>query len=159
MVMKKGVIKPHYLKTPEERLEAFKQYCEHVAAGWPVLSFVSTGLKKNIAGEGMETYLKNFAHELPMEMLEHARAKRFQHWLGEGVKLMRGGYQHGSPVVWQTMMRNMFKSIGWDQFDSKPPEGPTESSKLTIAKMKELNAGNYTESKASSKLSRSNFED
>lgn len=147
------------LKTPEQICEAYRQYCEFISEGWPRECFITVGLEKNITWEAMEKYIKANPDHCPEEEMKKAMALRYKHWLNEGITLMKGGYKFGSPQVWSVMMRNMFKNYRWDKEDLQSDNAPTEASILTLTKMKEINVGNYNESKTSPKLSGRDFED
>jgi hypothetical protein len=103
------------LKDLEVRQQAYIQYCAHIASGMPKESFVFDHREHSVTWETMDRYIKENPCEFPAILMQIARAKRYEFWLQEGISLMRGLYKGGSPVVWQTIMRNMFKAEGWDR--------------------------------------------
>lgn len=106
------------LDTAELRQEAYRQYCAHLASGKNKFSFYFVHPELTLTTDTMEKYLKEYSSEFDPNLMKVALAKRFEHWEEEGKKLMTGKYKHGSPVVWQTFMRNSFKAEGWDKIES-----------------------------------------
>ena len=51
---------------------------------------------------------------------------------------MKGGYPGGSPVVWQTIMRNIFKAEKWDVKDLEESNVPSQTVKVMLAEVKSL---------------------
>lgn len=103
------------LKRPDYRQEAYKQYCAHLATGKDKKSFVfhhTDDPLLSVTYKTMDRYIEENPAEFPPILLEIAQSKSFEHFEEEGKKLMRGAYKHGSPVVWQTFMRNKF---GYDK--------------------------------------------
>lgn len=103
------------LKDPDVRQEAYRQFCEHIAAGWPIESFFFDHPKQSVCWRTMLRYINENPAEFQPILMEKARAARYKRWMWEGMKLMMGKYKGGSPVVWQTIMRNIFKDVGWDR--------------------------------------------
>lgn len=110
------------LKDCDIRQEAFRQYCQHLALGYPKESFFFDHPSSSVCWKTMERYIAESPAEFPPYLIEKAKAARYKHWFNEGQILMKGGYKFGSPVVWQTIMRNMFKDVGWDRLDEKDKE-------------------------------------
>ena len=63
----------------------------------------------------MERYISENPGEFQPILMQEAQANRYKKWFCEGMALMKGKYKGGSPVVWQTIMRNIFKDVGWDK--------------------------------------------
>lgn len=103
------------LDTVELRQEAYKQYCKHLASGLNKHSFYFEHPELTLTAETMDKYIKEYASEFDPRLMKVALAKRFRFWEQEGMKLMQGKYKAGSPVVWQTFMRNSFRNEGWDR--------------------------------------------
>lgn len=103
------------LNTVELRQEAYRQYCAHLASGLNKFSFYFEHPELTLTTDTMEKYLKEYASEFDPRLMKVALAKRFKFWEQEGMKLMQGKYKAGSPVVWQTFMRNSFRNEGWDR--------------------------------------------
>ena len=103
------------LKDPDVRQEAYKQYCDHIASGWPKEAFFYKHPEHSVCWKTMERYISENPAEFPSFLMEEAKALRYKHWLTEGQTIMKGGYRGGSPIIWQTCMRNIFKDVGWDR--------------------------------------------
>jgi hypothetical protein len=145
------------LTTSELKEEAYRQYCEHVAEGWPKESWYFEHPDLTLTWQTMETYIKNEPDVFKSNLMNLAKAKRYRHWFGEGKTLMKGGYAHGSPVVWQTIMRNMFKEQKWDVKELEQPQTASEETTVIIAKMENMN-GSSPEPEAAEQLPTSNSE-
>lgn len=107
----RGVI----LKDPAIRQIAYKDFCQHIADGYPqeCWSFHKDGHR--CSWMTMLTYIKNdTCSEFDPLLKEQAHAEAYKKLYGEGLTLMKGGYKNGSPVVWQTIMRNVNRRFGWD---------------------------------------------
>jgi hypothetical protein len=103
------------LKDPDVRQEAFRQYCSHLASGYPKESFFFNHPIHSVTWETMDRYIAEHPSEFPPFLIKQAKAARYKHWLDKGIGLMEGKFKGGSPVVWQTIMRNIFRSEGWDR--------------------------------------------
>lgn len=131
------------LKDLEVKKEAYRQYCAHLASGYPKESFFLNHPTLSCCYKTIEKYIASEPSDFPPILIEAAKAKRFQFWINEGMKLMKGEYRFGSPVVWQTIMRNMFKDYGWERDDSKQASYTPEQENLIkdlfaqIAKLRE----------------------
>jgi hypothetical protein len=109
------------LKEPDVRQEAYRQYCKHIAEGWPRDAFFFDHPTHSVCWQTMEKYLEDTTEFNP-QLLKRAQAARYQHWMKKGINLMEGQYKNGSPVVWQTIMRNIFRKQGWDNFKTHEEE-------------------------------------
>lgn len=148
------------LTTPELKEEAYRQYCQHLSEGWPKEAFFFDHEELQITWKTMDKYIRENPADFPSIKMETAQAKRYKHWLTEGQTLMKGGYQHGSPVVWQTFMRNMFKDLKWDQKElDQDSNRPSEDFKAKLHSIKELHVTDVLQSKASEVPQGSNGED
>lgn len=103
------------LKDPNIRDQAYDEYCAHIAEGYPKEAFFFSHPTESISYKTMDKYIAECPEDFPPSKMEQAKSKRYQHWFGEGKTLMQGKYKNGSPVVWQTIMRNVFKNEGWDR--------------------------------------------
>ncbi len=103
------------IKDKESRQQVFKAYLSHLESGFPKEAFsYSNEHEETCCWKTMNKWIKENPIEFPPILIEQAMAKRYKLWFEIGMKMVRG-----SPVVWQTIMRNMFKEYGWDQDDSK----------------------------------------
>lgn len=107
------------LKDPNVRQEAFKQYCEHLASGYPREAFFFEHPVHSVCWETIEKYIEENPQEFPPIKIKQAMARRYRHWLDKGRSLMEGKFRGGSPTVWTVCMRNLFKDIGWDKEDKE----------------------------------------
>lgn len=121
------------LPTLELKLEAYKQYCQHIADGWPKKAFWFDHPEITLTWATIEKYIKEEPDVFSSILMEQAEAKKYKYWFGEGKTLMKGEYNHGSPVVWQTIMRNMFKADKWDQKELEQEDKPSEAMKVVVA--------------------------
>ena len=148
------------LPTSELKQEAYRQFCQHLIEGWPKESWCFEHPDLSLTCETMEKYIEEGNEiDFPPILMKMAKAKRYKYWFGEGKTLMVGGYQHGSPVVWQTIMRNMFKEQKWDIKDLVQESAPTVPIKMQIHDMEQLDAGPKLQSQTDPKLSVRDEED
>ena len=103
------------LKDPAIRQEAYRQYCKHIGEGWPKEAFFFDHASQSASWQTLERYIKTCPDEFDIILMQQAKAMRLKYWIEEGKKIQDGRYTKSSPIVWQTMMRNMFRDIGWDQ--------------------------------------------
>lgn len=111
------------LKNPTVRQEAYRQYCDWIASGYPRESFFFDHPEHSVCWETIEKYMKDFPEEFPPILMKQARARRYQYWFEKGKNLTAGRQEdipkdnrcNPSPQAWQVIMRNMFKKeCGWD---------------------------------------------
>jgi hypothetical protein len=124
------------LKDPAIRQEAYRQYLEHLAKGYPKETFFFDHPTHSVCYKTLDKYLRDHPDEFPPILMEKAKASRYRHWFDEGKMLMQGKYRHGSPVVWGTIMRNIFKDIGWDREISSNDD--SEQSRVFESIMKQI---------------------
>lgn len=132
----KNAVKLH---TSELKQEAYRQYCKHLEDGNPKEAFCYDDPNDPdlfITFQTMDKYIKEDPVEFPPIKMERALNKRYQHWFNEGKTIMKGGYPGGSPVVWQTIMRNIFKDQKWDAKDPEQPQTASEPTRVIIAQLK-----------------------
>lgn len=129
------------LKTPELKKEAYRQYLAHIAGGYPKESFSFDHPDIDITWETLDKYIEEDPTEFSPILMKKARAERYKTLFDEGITLMKGGYPGGSPVVWQTIMRNIFKAEKWDQKEPEENMGASDSAKFQLAQAKALPTG------------------
>lgn len=127
----KGNKRATKLKDPGVRQEAYKQYCNHIASGFPKEAFFFDHGTDSVCWRTIDRYIAENPTEFQPILMEKAQATRYKHWFDEGHKLMKGSYKGGSPVVWQTIMRNIFKDYGWDR------ETVSEANKTHVIRLAE----------------------
>lgn len=114
------------LKDPDVRQEAYRQYCDHIASGFPRESFFFKHPVHSVTWETMEKYIKENPDEFSPLLMAEARAKRFKYWFEVGRDITIGKIKRNSPVTWANIMRNCFKEYGWDRDINKVHEVPEE---------------------------------
>jgi hypothetical protein len=102
------------LKDPDIRLEAYRQYCEHIASGKSKEAFVFDHPNLKVTFKTLEKYIRNDPFEFPPIHKEIAEAKSFEHWCELGKQMMLGRIEKCQPAIFQMFMRNKF---GWDKDD------------------------------------------
>lgn len=103
------------LKEPEIRQIAYTDFCQHIADGFPLeaWSFSQDGYR--CSWQTMMSYIKNDTiGEFNPILKEQAHAQAYKKLYSQGLRLMTGEIRGGSPVVWQTVMRNVNRRFGWD---------------------------------------------
>jgi hypothetical protein len=130
MAMPKGYRNAAKLKTNDLKQKAYKGYCEHIASGKPKEGYVFKCPTETVTWETIEKYMAEDPVNFPPLLMKEARAKRYMIWFEKGNALIEGKYRHGSPVVWQTIMRNMFRDIGWDKQEDKSTFSAEQESTL-----------------------------
>lgn len=125
------------LKTPELRQKAYKAYCDWIADGWPKQSFFFEDGDACACWATLDKYIEDNPSEFDPFLMKKAQAKRFQHWLEAGNKLMNGKVKGGSPVIWMINMRNRFKDYGWDAETKESPKA-SEQVQFALAEAKGL---------------------
>ena len=161
MTFEKGNQYARKLTDEESKKEAYRQYLQHLENGDPKESFCYDDPDDPeffITWQTLEKYIKEDPGVFKPIKMERSMSKRYQYWMNEGKTLMKGGYPGGSPVVWQTMMRNMFKNMGWDQKElNQSDNNQTEPMKIVVKEMHD--AGTAILSKTTDKFYSSNGED
>lgn len=108
------------IKDKDSRQEAYRAYLKHLEEGYPEKAFSFHNDKGAICSwETIKKYIKENPGEFDPILIQVAMAKRFKYWFEIGKGLTIGKIKHGSPVSWQTIMRNMFKDYGWDKNETK----------------------------------------
>ena len=107
------------LKESDIRQEAYEQYCNHIAVGYPKEAFHFDNDEYSVSWKTLERYMRESPSEFPSIKMEKAQSARYKKWFGEGVNLIHGKHKGGSPMVWQVIMRNIFKPYGWDREEIK----------------------------------------
>lgn len=113
------------LKTDDLKLEAFKQYCQHLAAGkckdgWRFRHPQEKNFK--CTWRTMERYIKENPIVLEPIEKEIAECDAFAIWEETGMKMMRGEVKP-EPAFFQIFMRNKF---GWDREEKATTDSPKE---------------------------------
>nr|CAB4126388.1 hypothetical protein UFOVP88_37 [uncultured Caudovirales phage] len=133
MVGKGGPIgneKAKKLKTPDLRKEAYRQFCEHIAQGYPIKAWSFKYGDLIMSWRCMLGYIKQHASELPPLHKEVAHSQGLKVWIDKGIKNMERLKEDGKvfePAIYQIMMRNMF---GWDKEDQDKREVKSEAETL-----------------------------
>ncbi len=99
------------LTTPELRQEAYRQYCDHLAHGYPKQAWCFEHPDLTLCWKTMERYIKDYADEFPLSQRTRAESKGLKWWIDEGKDMMRT-QDRCQPAIFQIMMRNIY---GWDK--------------------------------------------
>lgn len=106
------------LKEPEARQAAFKDFCRHLAEGYPIKAWSFRQEPYRCSWATMLRYIKENPSEFDTFLKEEAEANSYKKWFGKGVNLSDGNVKgNPSPQTWATIMRNMF---GWDKEEKDP---------------------------------------
>lgn len=114
------------LKKPDVRQEAYQQYCDHIASGYPKEAFFFKHPTHSVTWATMERYIRDNPDEFSSLLMAEAKAKRYKYWFEVGKDITIGRIKRNSPVTWANIMRNSFKEYGWDQEVNKIHEVPEE---------------------------------
>lgn len=107
------------LKTIEIKMKVYKDYCDHIAEGWPKKAWYYEKDGLTICYKTMENYLKT-DNDFPSSHKTIAEAKALRKYIEWGRAMMLGQVEKSQPALFQILMRNMF---GWD----RDKENKTES--------------------------------
>jgi hypothetical protein len=102
------------LKTIELKLEAYRQYCEHIAKGDCKKSWCFDHPNLTLTWITMEKYIAEDPVVFDPIQKEFAEARSYLHWLKLGKDMMTGEIPKCQPAIYQMFMRNKFK---WDRED------------------------------------------
>lgn len=101
------------LKEPEARQLAFKDFCKHLAEGYPIKAWSFRKEPYRCSWATMLQYIKDNPKEFDSFLKEEAHAKSYKKWFNKGINLSDGTVKgNPSPQTWATIMRNMFD---WDK--------------------------------------------
>ena len=100
------------LKTPELRIECYKQYCKHISLGRSKTSFVFNHPTASLTWETMEKYMGIYKDELDPDLMAVAEAMSFGVWETLLMDCASGRNQKANVAAIQIAMRNKFN---WDK--------------------------------------------
>lgn len=107
------------LKDPKLRLQAYLQYCDHLAKGKSKRSWYFQHPDHRCTWETMESYIKKFSDELDLDLKDIAMAKGFGVWEQIVEDSATGANPDANTASLQMIMRNKF---GWDARDKNEDE-------------------------------------
>lgn len=100
------------LKLPAIRRQAYKQYCDWIAKGYPKKAWCFEHPKFTCSYKTMDKYIS----ENPLEFLplhkEIAECKSYATWFQKGMDMLSSESKNCQPAIYQMIMRNMFD---WDK--------------------------------------------
>lgn len=107
------------LKDDEVKLEAYRDYCAHLAAGKSKEGWYFKDKKRLLCTfKTMEKYIEEEPAVFPAINKQLAECESFSTWEERGMKMMTGEAK-AETALYQMFMRNKF---GWDKKpDTKPP--------------------------------------
>lgn len=107
------------LKTPELKVEAYQQYCAHLAKGKSKKSWYFEHPELELTAETMEKYISDNPIDFRPITREIAEIKGFAYW-EEVVEQSARGENEANTASLQMLMRNKYK---WDKEDKKEVAG------------------------------------
>lgn len=100
------------LKTSEIKLEAYRQYCTHIAAGYPLECWDFDHPDLSITWETMEKYISEDPIVFPPIQKAKAKCKSYKGWFEVVAASAKGENEKANTATLQMIMRNKFK---WDK--------------------------------------------
>lgn len=110
------------LKTDELKLQAYRQYCAHIASGREKKSWKFQHPDLKCTWQTMERYIKENPIVLDPIEKQFAEADSLAVWEEKGLKMMHGEMK-AETALYQMFMRNKF---GWDKEEKTSTEVPKE---------------------------------
>lgn len=103
------------LKTQKIKDKIYKDYCDHIASGYPEASWSYNKDGIEITYQGLEYYIK---HDPSINKIHKkiATAKALKKYIDLGLRLMEGKIKGSQASIYQVFMRNLF---GWDKDSEK----------------------------------------
>lgn len=129
------------LKDDALKKKVYKGYCDHIASGKPKQSYVYEDGDFFVTWQTIDKYIEAEPHVFNPVLMDRARSQRYNLMMNEGFHLMKGKYKNGSPVVWQTIMRNMFRKEGWD-VEVRESQKASEQVQFALAEAKKIDVEN-----------------
>src|ERR1700722_15759969 len=71
------------LKDPDVRQEAYRQYCDHIAEGWPKEAFFFDHPENSVSWEKMDRYISENPTEFLPNFKQKGQASKKKQWPGE----------------------------------------------------------------------------
>ena len=99
------------LKTKEIKDKVYKDYCEHIAKGYPHKAWYYEKDGLSICYKTIENYLDK-DEDFPSSQKNIAEAKALRIYIDLGREIMMGNVEKAQPAIYQIFMRNMFS---WDK--------------------------------------------
>jgi predicted glycoside hydrolase/deacetylase ChbG (UPF0249 family) len=107
------------LKTPELRQEAYRQYCDHIAAGYEKKSWYFDHPTITCTWNTIEKTLRDYAEEFDLELKEVAEAKGLRVWENVLYASARGENKSANPLSIKMIFANKW---GWNDLRSQRPD-------------------------------------
>ncbi len=118
------------LTTHELKIEAYRQYCAHIASGEPKNAWCFEHPFLTLTSETMEKYIKEEPSVFDTIHKSVAHSKSLKHWFSVLSATARGENQKGNVAAQQIIFRNMFR---WDAKD--PANDSNENNFLAAQEM------------------------
>lgn len=102
------------LTSEELKRDAYDQYCQWIANGNSMKSFVYVNEEEGISvtWETIDKYIKENPTDFPPNKKKEAEAQSLNVWENKGINMMMGNVKGCQPAIYQMFMRNKF---GWDK--------------------------------------------
>jgi hypothetical protein len=104
------------LTTDELKLEAYAQYCAHIAQGMPKKAWCFRHPTLSLTWETMEKYIKNEPAVFDLTHKKLAEADSLKHWFSYLGDSARGKNKDANVASLQIILRNMH---AWDRTDKQ----------------------------------------
>jgi hypothetical protein len=111
------------LTTHELKAEAFRQYCAHIAKGYPKKAWCFEHPTLTLTWETMERYIKDEPDIFDSTQKKIAESKSLNHWFSFLAASATGQNQKANVASLQIILRNMH---AWDKSDHRHDENSTE---------------------------------
>lgn len=107
------------LPTIELQLEAYRQYCNWIAKGYPKKSWGFDHPTITLTWETMEKYIREDPTVFDPLQKKRAETRSFEGWFDVLAGIAKGDNQKGNVAACQMIFRNMFK---WDTKEQREEE-------------------------------------
>ena len=99
------------LKTKEIKDKVYKDYCDHIAKGYPRQAWCYEKNGLTLTQESMEKYIKE-DKDIDASHKQRALSKALKLYVEWGWNMMHGRVKNPQPAIYQIFMRNIFN---WDK--------------------------------------------
>lgn len=125
------------LKTDELKREVYKDYCDHIAKGYPQQSWYYDKDGLMLTANSMENYFKRYPELCKPGAVfdpvhkEVARSKNYQGWFDVSAGSAKGTNEKANTASLQMIMRNVH---GWDKNKDEKKESSFETDVQALMK-------------------------
>lgn len=119
MVFQPGNQLAKKLSTDELKADAYRQYCNWIAKGYPKKSWGFDHPTLTLTWETMEKYIREEPDVFDPIQKKRAEGKSFESWFGVLADIAKGDNTKGNVAACQMIFRNMFRWDAKDQFSDE----------------------------------------